>query len=201
MDSSTKPRTRLIEHCLLSLDINRLMERGILVPGLSSRQTIYWTNAGQRIFSATVAACWQPSVSFIELHFTMIGPSGNHKNVEQVIEIGKTYPGFGRVQFWFVDDGRRVRTLYLPEGATEFRSRHVHRLAYASERLSNRERRSRRHARIMRKLGEPSDAKVIPSKPKYMRWHTYRRLVSQLTRGPSRQPMRGGRRGGWHERV
>jgi hypothetical protein len=179
---------RLIESCLISLDIDRLMMLDIIIPGRSTSQTIYWTNSGQKTLSVSIEAqVVHPSLSWMELRFSITDPhSGNRREVVQTIAITRTYPGFGRVRYWFVDEGRRVGTLYLPEGSDQFRSRHVHRLAYASQRLTRRERDARRRARIMRRLGADADSRVVPGKPYRMRWRTYRRLLSRLlhTRGP-----------------
>jgi hypothetical protein len=116
--------------------------------------------------------------AFFELH--------DAATIEQIIPLTSTDPGFGRVKYWFVDEGRRVGKLYLPEGSDQFRSRHVHRLAYASQRLTRRERDARRRARIMRRLGADAHSLAVPGKPYRMRWLTYRRLLSRLlhTRGP-----------------
>jgi hypothetical protein len=175
-------RKQLVENCRLSLDIDRLIELRILVPGIPSSTTLYWTDAGQKIFSVQFEAqVLHPTLSWIELRFSIADPhSRKTREIVQTIPIASTYPGFGRVRYWFVDEEHRVQKLYLPEGCQEFRSRHVHRLAYASQRLTRSERGNRRRAKIMRRLGAPPDSHFVPAKPKHMRWCTYRRLLSRL---------------------
>ena len=153
-------RKRIVENCRLTLDIDRLIELRILTPGIPSGKSLYWTDAGHKIFSVQFEAqVLHPTLSWVELRFSIADPhSGKSREVVQTIPIASTYPGFGRVRYWFVDEGRRVGTLYLPKGSQEFRSRHVHRLSYASQRLTTRERDARRHARIMRRLGEDADS-------------------------------------------
>jgi hypothetical protein len=193
MNTGQSPAQRhskqLVENCPLSLDIDRLMKLNILVPGFPTSKPIYWTDsAGQKVLSVWFEAqVVHPTLSWIELRFSITDPrSGERREVAQTIPIARTYPGFGRVRYWFVDEGRRVGKLYLPEGSDQFRSRHVHRLAYASQRLTRRERDARRRARIMRRLGADANSRVVPGKPSRMRLQTYRRLLSRLlhTRGP-----------------
>ena len=184
-------RKRLVENCRLSLDIDRLIELRILVPGIPSSTTLYWTDAGHKIFSVQFEAqVLHPTLSWVELRFSIADPhSGKSREVVQIIPIASTYPGFGRVRYWFVDEGRRVQKLYLPEECHEFRSRHVHRLAYASQCLTRRERGYRRRAKIMRRLGAHPDSPLIPAKPKRMWWRTYRRLLSRLLHTRQQPPV------------
>jgi hypothetical protein len=178
---------QLVENCL-SLDTELLLKRRIIMPGFRTSGTLYWTSAGERIASVDYESeMIHPAASWLRLRFPITDPdTGQARHVDQFVPLTSTDPGFGKVRHWFVDDGRRVRLLYLPPGGNQFRSRHVHRLAYASQRLTRRERDARRRARIMRRLGADADSLAVPGKPSRMRWRTYRRLLSRLlhTRGP-----------------
>jgi hypothetical protein len=183
-----RSRKQLIESCL-TLDIDVLLQQGVLMPGFPTKGRMYWTGAGgdPALLVDYVAEFVHPALSWLELRFYVPDPgTGELRRIEQIIPLTRTYSGFGRVRYWFVDEGRRVGKLYLPEGRDQFRSRHVHRLAYASQRLTRRERDTRRRARIMRRLGVDADSLAVPGKPSGMRWRTYRRLLSRLlhTRGP-----------------
>ena len=179
-------RKQQVEDFPISLDIDRLIELRILCPGFPSTRTIYWTDSDKKIFSLVIdAQVVHPTLSWVELRFFVADPAGKRREVEQTMPIARTYPGFGRVRYWFVDEGRRVGTLYLPEGSQEFRSRHVHRLAYASQGLTKKDRVARRHARIMRRLGADPNTEKVPPKPPRMRFRTYYRLLSQLKAGDS----------------
>jgi hypothetical protein len=184
---SNRCRKQLVENCL-SLDTELLLQRQIIVPGFRTSGTLYWTSAGERIASVDYESeMIHPAASWLQLRFPTTDPdTGQSQYVDQFVPLTSTDPGFGDVRYWFVDDGRRVGKLYLPEGRDQFRSRHVHGLAYASQRLTRKERNARRHARIMRRLGADADSRVVPGKPSRMRWRTYRRLLSRLlhTRGP-----------------
>ena len=155
-----KCRKQQVEDCPISLDIDRLIKLRILCPGFPSTKTIYWTDSDKKIFSVVIdAQVVHATLSWVELRFSIADAhSGKSREVVQTIPIASTYPGFGRVRYWFVDEGRRVQKLYLPEECHDFRSRHVHRLAYASQRLTRRERDARRRARIMRRLGADPDS-------------------------------------------
>jgi hypothetical protein len=174
-------RKQLVENCL-SLDTQLLLQRRIIMPGFRTSGTLYWTSAGERIASvAYESEMIHPAASWLQLRFPTTDPdTGQCRYVDQFVPLTSTNPGFGRVRYWFVDDGRRVRLLYLPPGGDQFRSRHVHRLAYASQRLTRTERRRRREHKIRRRLGADPSGAGIPPKPPRMRWRTYCRLVRKL---------------------
>ena len=173
---------QLVENCPISLDIERLIRLGILVPGFSTGQMIYWTNSvGAKIFSVRIEAhLVHPSLSWIELRFLVANPDGTRREVSQTIPSARTDPGFGEIRYWFGDEGRRIRTVYLPQGGQEFRSRHVHRLAYASQSFTRSERRRRRDAKIKSRLGADPNSLGVPPKPPRMRWKTYYRLIDHF---------------------
>ena len=185
MHASNQRRKQVLENCPISLEIDRLIKLGILMPGFSSSKAIYWTNsAGRKIFSVSMAShLMHPALSWVELRFSVSDGAGKHRDVEQTISVTETYPGFGPVRYWFVDDeGRRAGTLYLPEGSDRFGSRHEHRLAYATQRLTRAQRAARRHAKIMQRLNANPSSRVVPCKPPRMQWRTYQRLASGLRR-------------------
>jgi hypothetical protein len=187
--SGAQPRPkRLIESCL-TLDIDVLLQQGVLMPGFSTKGRMYWTGAGgESAFVVDyVAEFVHPALSWLEMRFHVPDPgTGELRRTEQTIPLTRTYAGFGRVRYWFVDEGRRVGKLYLPEGSDQFRSRHVHRLAYASQSLTRRERRTRREVKIRGRLGADPNSTGIPPKPPRMRWKTYCRLIRTLRREETR---------------
>ena len=183
-----RPPKPLIEACPISLDVERLISLGVVIPGASTSRTIYWTNStGEKIFTIWLEAhLVHPSLSWIELRFLVTDAEGNRREAVQTVAIARTYPGFGKVRYWFVDSGRRVGRLYLPEGADQFRSRHVHGLAYATQRITKSERKRRRDAKIRARLCVDPTSTGIPSKPTRMRWRTYYRLIRPLRREQTR---------------
>ena len=103
-------------------------------------------------------------------------------------ELIATPCGFGGRRWWWLcpQTGQRVRTLYLPAGATRFLSRGPggHHLVYQSQRETELLRAHRRANKLRGKLrrnDEPSVFLHHPAKPPWMRWRTYRRLSEALS--------------------
>lgn len=103
---------------------------------------------------------------------------------------------------WFLlcpDTGQHVLKLYLPDGATRFRSRHALGLAYRSQRVDPIEGGHERLARAHAKLGGRYRhfRQSAPPRPKRMRAATYRRLVADLdkAKGDFLEVYLGGLRG------
>jgi hypothetical protein len=104
---------------------------------------------------------------------------------DQRVELESTPCHFGGRRWWWIcpATGRRCATLYLPNGGTQFlsRGRGAYRLAYASQREDPSGRSHGRLRRLSRKLGStytgPDD--VPGTKPKWMRWRTYDRMVAE----------------------
>ena len=193
-------RKQLVENCPISLDIDRLILLRILIPGLPSTSTIYWTESNKKILSVAIKAdLMHPALSWLTLRFSVTDAAGKPREVKQTIAIARTYPGFGRVRHWFVDEGRRVGRLYLPGGSDQFRSRHVHKLAYASQGLTRTERTRRREVKLRQRLGVESNSEGIPPKPARMRWRTYDRLVRGLFSSEERQFLHNDRANGSEE--
>ena len=112
MHASNQRRKQVLENCPISLEIGRLIKLGILMPGFSSSKAIYWTNsAGRKIFSVSMEShLMHPALSWFELRFSITDGAGEHRDMEQTISVTETYPGFGPVRYWFVDDeGRSCR--------------------------------------------------------------------------------------------
>lgn len=93
----------------------------------------------------------------------------------------------GRRVWWLcpgVGCGRRVAALY---GGRLFACRHCHRLAYRSQRESERDRASREVNTIRRRLGWPAGfLNDTGGKPKGMHWRTYWRLYEQHNKAMTR---------------
>jgi hypothetical protein len=103
----------------------------------------------------------------------------------QRVQLVTTPCRFGGQRWWWVcpATGRRCATLYLPNGGTLFLSRGpgAYRLAYDSQREGPMDRAHSRLARVCRRAGGhysgPCDGP--PTKPKWMRWPTYDRLLAE----------------------
>lgn len=99
---------------------------------------------------------------------------------------------FGGRRWWWIcpATGRRVSKLYLPNGGTRFlsRGRGAYRLDYASQRSGPLDRAHQNLARLHRKIGADYDGpdRLLPGKPKWMRWKTYSRIALQIEAGQER---------------
>lgn len=86
---------------------------------------------------------------------------------------------------WFMvcpRSGRRVLTLYLPNGAHQFAGRASLGLAYRVQRLDPIQKGHARLARVFAKLGAGygSIFQPVPVRPKWMRAKTYNRLIAEV---------------------
>lgn len=105
---------------------------------------------------------------------------------DQVMQMETAPCHFGGRCWWWLCPAtmRRCSTLYLPDGGTRFlsRGRGAYRLAYASQNGSAMDRSHGRLARLHGKMGGDYDNPDAPPppRPKWMRRHTYARLVADL---------------------
>ncbi len=104
---------------------------------------------------------------------------------DQVVQMETTPCPFGGRRWWWLCPAtmRRCSTLYLPNGGTRFLSRGpgAYRLAYASQSADAMGRSHARLARLRRKMGGDPAYSLDPPPPrrKWMRHHTYARLVAE----------------------
>jgi hypothetical protein len=100
------------------------------------------------------------------------------------IELETTPQPFGGRRWWFVcpRTGRRATKLYLPNGAVTFASRQAYQLAYACQREQSHERALRRAFKLRAQLGADGGIGDYIPKPKWMRWPTYERAMTQIER-------------------
>jgi LSD1 subclass zinc finger protein len=102
-------------------------------------------------------------------------------------EVSLTWTGcnYGGGRAWYVcpSCGVRRRVLYLPPGATRFRCRGCHKLAYGTQQMDMHDRHLYRIRVLQKRLdggaGEYSPFR-IPPKPTGMRWATYYRIHDQI---------------------
>lgn len=101
-----------------------------------------------------------------------------------VVRIDRTPQPFGGSRAWFLCPScdRRCAVLYPVQ------CRACLGLGYASERLSPADRATLQSQRHRRRLGQDggSIAAPLPSKPKWMRWHTYLRMRAECKRRDAR---------------
>lgn len=131
----------------------------------------------------------------LRLMYTTTRPSGEKIENDYRVRMTYTVPNYGGRRWWFICPlsiggkacGRRVGKLYNPPGALYFGCRHCYGLTYESTRESDLDRARRRLERAWYKLGKPQASGrglwgALPSKPRYMHWETYDRLITQVQR-------------------
>lgn len=102
-------------------------------------------------------------------------------------EVSLTWTGcnYGGGRAWYVCPGcgARRRVLYLPPGATRFRCRECHKLAYGTQQMDAHDRHLHRIRMLHKKLDSGEGAYYpfrVPPKPKGMRWATYYQIYDQI---------------------
>jgi len=156
---------------MLRLDVLRLYKKGCLDPG-------YWTwrwqwSSGQESTINIIA-----SGDKLRLSFRTRSGGGEWEEVEQDVPLDWTPCHFGGTRPWFYCPrcGRRVGVLY---GGKRFYCRTCHRLAYRCQSETKQDRILRQAHKMKGRLGGDIGAGAIPAKPKWMRWKTYDRILSQ----------------------
>ena len=89
----------------------------------------------------------------------------------------------GGVRWWWSCpwSGVLCADLFLPQGGARFASRKAHRLAYAVQRMTPRDRQITRLRRQRVRLGGSVNVLApMPDKPKWMRWRTYDRKLAAM---------------------
>ena len=185
----------VIEHGL-KLDLRRLRKQG-LFDGTSAYRSINltWSNShtGEKTASAGMCYSATPGNSWLALDYT-ITRDGVRIPVKDTFDLERLEQPFGGYR-WYVrcpQTGRRCQCLYLPPGATHFRSRQGFRcrLQYRSQHQAPFDRLLGRRDRVAAKVlraGSPEwrekyrDWEIAP-KPKGMRWATYERHFAEWER-------------------
>lgn len=163
---------------LRSLDVRRLARDGLLTKGLSFGWN--WTRHGETVASIQI----RTETDRIILDYRTRSHAGEWQQVEYPVFLEWTDCSLGGRRAWFqcpADGcGRRVAILY---GGRVFACRHCQKLAYESQREAYDDRACRRADNIRMRLGwRPGIANPIGSKPKWMHWRTYSRLMTKYSR-------------------
>lgn len=168
----------------LGLKINRLIRRGFLIPGQTSGPYwISWTYSYSEEKIATgIISGNLTDPEWGEMHIKL-------GSLDQRIHLLAQPRHFGGYQWYFrcPKTDRRSSTLWLPNGASRFASRHAwaHQVAYSSQFQTRHDRALTRAQGIRARLGGPNWAgidELDPPKPRGMRWATYNRLIAESQR-------------------
>jgi len=179
-----KPLQRVRLESGLKLDLNRLIRRGFIRPGvITGAVGIAWADkyTGDEIASGLITA----DLSSIEGWFRIqLG------SLDQRIMLTTRRRHFGGRQWYFVCPytNRPASVLWKPPGAQSFASRQKwqRQVAYASQFMDRDARAHQGKAKISSRLcsigGFDPDQWDLPPKPKWMRWKTYNRMVEKFDR-------------------
>src|SRR6516225_3390783 len=179
-----KPLQRVRLESGLKLDLNRLIRRGFIRPGvITGAVGIAWADkyTGDEIASGLITA----NMSGIEGWFRIqLG------DLDQRILLTTKRRHFGGRQWYFVCPytKRPASVLWKPPGAQSFASRQKwqRQVAYASQFMDRGTRAHQGAATIKSRLcsigGFNPDEWDLPPKPKWMRWRTYNRVVERFDR-------------------
>jgi len=169
---------QLVEDCL-ELDINLLVRKGYIKPGIRRYGTLRWTRVSTGEETSTCgyeANTLDADFPWFQLHYQI---ASAQEQIDYKVPLTTTRPNYGGIRWWFRCPGqgcsRRVMKIYL--GGKYYLCRHCHDLVYESQRESPIFRYMTKTQKIRRKLGgSASLANPFPEKPKGMHWQTYFRL-------------------------
>jgi len=108
--------------------------------------------------------------------------TGQEQEREQWIELRSTAQPLGGRRWWFACYNDLVWKLHLPAGSSRFASRREHGLAYRSQRQSPRDRAVSRAWKARSRVDAVGGIGGPCFKPKWMRWHTFDRLMAKVER-------------------
>jgi len=172
----------------LKLDLAHLRRKGLFIPdGNTHSMGLTWSNSGGES-RASIGMSYSTGENgrWLRLKYT-VAPYGQDDPVhaDETFQLVKRSQPFGGFRWFVVCPQRQTlcRVLYLPPGATRFRSRKGFRsrLAYRSQSGSQYDRWLRAKERIKSKVlragtldfREKYEDWDLPPKPPWMRWATY----------------------------
>jgi hypothetical protein len=177
-----RPRQRACLQSGLSLNLNRLIRRGLIQPGAYSGSGISWTNSytGEQIASGLITAdMGSEHEGWLRIQIGQF---------DQRIILVSRQRHFGGRQWYFICPymNRRASVLWKPPGARSFACRQAwgRQAAYSSQFQTATDRAHQGQAKINARLcsigGFDPEEWDLPPKPKWMRWRTYNRAVEKF---------------------
>lgn len=169
----------------LSLDLYDLMRKNLLGAGCSRAGSFSWSRSGgPSIASVRYAARLGDEAGLLNLIYVSTdNATGERREHDYLISLETSEQPFGGRRWWFVCPvtGKRVNKLHMPGGNARFASQAAHRLAYATQRQSPRDRATTRSFRLRKRLGDRSGGVGdYVAKPKWMRHSTFERERERL---------------------
>jgi hypothetical protein len=170
---------KLLAGSMLRIDVRELKRANCLAPG--QQFSWHWTRGGEpsgRIWIAIDHENERPQA--MRLTYTVTPQGGDPRPIDEQVGLDWVACRFGGHRLWMNCPGctRRVGVLY---GGALFRCRHCHGVAYNSQHEDAMDRARRRGERAMARLGSKDGfCGGYVTKPKWMRWATYKRLSARV---------------------
>lgn len=174
----------------LKLDLRRMRKHGQFVNNANcSSGSLVWsyTHTGERSSSKGFAYCSHGNAPWFRVNYTVTRYDDEKVSEDERFQLERFPQPYGGHRWHFIcpQTARRAQCLYLPPGATRFRSRHGFRcrLQYRSQCEDKISRLSSQMHKVSDKMKESGPrewqerVKVcdFPSKPPGMHWRTYER--------------------------
>jgi hypothetical protein len=171
----------------LTLDLYKIIRRGLFQPGQFRSGSIVWTHVGtgERVASIGYEAHMEGESGHVRLHYTTTHAyTGEKRDSDYTITLETTIQPFGGRRWWFrcPRSGDLVSKLHLPNGAYTFASRRAYRLGYRSQRETPCDRAISRAFSLRRKLGDDGGIGDYVTKPKGMHRRTFERAMGEIDR-------------------
>jgi hypothetical protein len=172
----------------LKLDLRSLRRRGQFCPDGNCRYVgLQWTYTytNEKVASIGMSYCAGSEEGWLRLTYTSTPYGSEPVEVNETFQLERFPQPFGGSRWYIVcpRTNRRCQCLYLPPGATRFRSRQGFRvrLQYQSQKLDRHGRLMETGRKIARRVLQAGPQKWreehqdwdFPPKPPWMRWKTY----------------------------
>ena len=175
----------------LKLDLRRMRKQGQFIPDVSfAGGRLVWsdTHSGAQVANIGFSFCSSGDHPWFRVQYTTTQRASEPQKIDEKFNLERFSQPYGGYRWNFIcpQSSKRAQCLYLPPGATRFRSRHGFRvpLQYRSQCEDT----TSRHITQMHKVtykvldaGKPEwrekyRAWDFPPKPPGMHWRTYNRL-------------------------
>jgi hypothetical protein len=167
----------------LRVELDWMLRNKRAITGKLVWGNLSWTSRGEPSGNISYTCDMRdPEQSFLELRFTVTDRwSGEKTDYKQHVPLTYTVPSFGGRRWWMVcpANGTRVGKLYCPPGGHTFASRTAWRLAYHSQRITDRDKPFEALFRLQRRLGCQEGWEQPIRRPKGMWQRTFDRHWQQ----------------------
>lgn len=177
----------------LKLDLRRMRKQGLFVKRTRYSGRMVWSNSlsGEQTSSIGISYNLEGTYPWFGVKYSVTNYDGERVSVDERFDLERFPQPFGGYRWYFIcpETFERAQCLYLPPGATRFRSRDGFRcrLQYRSQcedRISRLTTQQHKLSRRVKELGPPEWQESVtdwdfPSKPPGMHWRTYEKFYER----------------------